>query len=83
VGLLNNINAAALPSGGAMGGAVMLLFSWGLFKYLVAPLALEKGQENRWALVGVPLILISWGAFLFGVFYAMCAVMTGGKIFMH
>jgi len=65
-----------------VGGAVVLI-SWGLFKYLVAPLALEKGQENRWALVGVPLILISWGAFLFGVFYAMCAVMTGGKIFMH
>ena len=49
-----------------------LFVSWGIFKFLAAPLALERRQELRWALLGVPLILICWLAFLAAVVFALC-----------
>jgi len=50
-----------------------LFVAWGIFKFLVSPLALERRQELRWALLGVPLILICWLAFLAAVVFALCS----------
>jgi ABC-type Fe3+-siderophore transport system permease subunit len=55
------------------GGAMALFVAWGIFKFLAAPLALERRQELRWALLGVPLILICWLAFLAAVVFALCS----------
>ena len=59
----------------------VLAVSYYIYRWLVAGLDWPLERQKVMAWVGVPLVLVAWGAFLSGVLFAICGIMGAGSGF--
>lgn len=52
----------------------LLPFSFLMYVWLAAPFQFDRRKLLKWALLGVPLVALTWGAFWMALIFAVCGV---------